>query len=362
MKTFKGFTLVELLVVIAIIGILIGLLLPAVQAAREAARRMQCTNNMKQYMISVHNYHDTNNCLPAARFALFNMTWSQGANSGFAGNASATVALLPFMEQGARYDYVCETARNAGKGSACWFPNEDPISTLLCPSDSNASQPCSHEGHARISIGTSLGDGGWHNNEEEAIELAEGRVASRGFFAPYRWRNLSFVTDGTSNTIAISEMVSDVQYSTRVKGGIYRTHSIFQGAVGNGGQGVPGPCLTEALNINDPNSINSGSDTWRAQIWSDGRATTTSISTVLPPNSPSCLYPYPCDGMAWGFFSAQSNHSGGVNVGLADGSVRFVSDTVDCGNLNAQCVRSGKSPYGVWGAMGSPQGGETVSL
>ena len=133
MKTSKGFTLVELLVVIAIIGILIGLLLPAVQAAREAARRMQCTNNMKQYMISVHNYHDTNNCLPAARFALFNMTWSQGANSGFTGNASATVALLPFMEQGARYDYVCETARNAGKGSACWFPNEDPISTLLCP-------------------------------------------------------------------------------------------------------------------------------------------------------------------------------------------------------------------------------------
>ena len=114
--------------------------------------------------------------------------------------------------------------------------------------------------------------------------------------------------------------------------------------------------------MNDPNSINNGSDTWRAQIWSDGRATTTSVSTVLPPNSPSCLYPYPCDGMAWGFFSAQSNHSGGVNVGLADGSVRFVSDTVDCGNLNARCVRSGKSPYGVWGAMGSPQGGETVSL
>ena len=187
-------------------------------------------------------------------------------------------------------------------------------------------------------------------------------MASRGFFAPYRWRNLSFVTDGTSNTIAISEMVSDVQYSTKVKGGIYRTNGIFQGAVGNGGQGVPGPCLTEALNVNDPNSINNGSDTWRAQIWSDGRATTTSVSTVLPPNSPSCLYPYPCDGMAWGFFSAQSNHSGGVNVGLADGSVRFVSDTVDCGNLNAQCVRSGKSPYGVWGAMGSPQGGETVSL
>ena len=66
--------------------------------------------------------------------------------------------------------------------------------------------------------------------------------------------------------------------------------------------------------------------------------------------------------MAWGFFSAQSNHSGGVNVGLADGSVRFVSDTVDCGNLNARYVRSGKSPYGVGGAMGSPQGGETVSL
>ena len=110
----RGFTLVELLVVIAIIGILIGLLLPAVQAAREAARRMQCTNNLKQYVLAIHNYVDANTVLPASRMNFYNFNTNQYDDKAYGGFVSATVALLPFMEQQPRYESFCQLARDAG--------------------------------------------------------------------------------------------------------------------------------------------------------------------------------------------------------------------------------------------------------
>ncbi|MDO4586011.1 MAG: DUF1559 domain-containing protein [Planctomycetia bacterium] len=354
-----GFTLVELLVVIAIIGILIGLLLPAVQAAREAARRMQCTNNMKQYMLSVHTYHDVNGTFPASRMNFYNYNTNQYDDSAYGGFVSATVALLPFMEQGARYDTLVDMAKNVPNNS--WPFGTDPvfvdrISTILCPSDGNAQTPSPHQGMARSSICTSLGDGLWNNARPDWGEGATAKVNSRGAFAPLTWRPLSIMADGTSNTVGISEMIGDQNYSTKVKGGVYKTSSLHDG------RAIPAPCLTEAIDPNDISQLVSGTDTWRALLWTDGRSVNGCFTTVLPPNSPSCIYSWPnIDNYAWGTFSAQSNHSGGVNVGFCDGSVHFVSDTIDCGSPNSYGVTSGKSPYGVWGALGSPDGKESTT-
>ena len=356
----NGFTLVELLVVIAIIGILIGLLLPAVQAAREAARRMQCTNNLKQYVLAIHNYVDANQVLPASRMNFYNFNTNQYDDKAYGGFVSATVALLPFMEQQPRYESFSQLARNAGNNS--WpFSNTpvftDKIPTILCPSDAQAQLPSPHQNMARTSICVSLGDGMWHNARPDWGESGLAKVDSRGLFAPLSWRPLAIATDGTSNTVAISEMVGDANGSTKLKGGVYKTSSLHDG------QAKPAPCLTEARSANDPNVLKSGTDTWRGLLWTDGRSVNACFTTVLPPNSPTCIYSWPnIENYAWGVFAAQSFHSGGVNVGMADGSVRFVSDTIDCGSANSYGVNSGPSPYGVWGAMGTPQGGESTSL
>ncbi|MCF0234625.1 MAG: DUF1559 domain-containing protein, partial [Thermoguttaceae bacterium] len=325
----RGFTLVELLVVIAIIGILIGLLLPAVQAAREAARRMQCTNNMKQYALSLHNYHDVNGVLPASRMNFYNYNTNQYDDAAYGGFVSATVALLPFMEQQARYDAFSQYAKNSAPNG--WpFQNAEPftsrIPTILCPSDGNASQPSPHQNMCRTSICVSLGDGMWHNARPDWGEAAAAKVDSRGFFAPMAWRPMSFVSDGLSNTIAISEMLGDANRSTKVKGGVYKTGSLHDG------RAKPAPCLTESRRADDPTELVSGTDTWRALLWTDGRSVNAGFTTVLPPNSPSCIYSWPnIENYAWGCFAAQSNHSGGVNAAMGDGSVRFISETIDCG-------------------------------
>lgn len=349
-----AFTLVELLVVIAIIGILIALLLPAVQAAREAARRMQCTNNMKQVLIALHNYHDINNNFPASKSFI---------NGGGEGNWSALLKLLPFMEQQARYDQI----QSANIGNI-WNQNDvlkEKITGFLCPSDGNGKTLS----YAPTNIVICYSDLMWDNNAANANSQA--RMA----IPPGAWKGMSGISDGTSRTLAISEcVVASEKNSMAIKGGIVQVTSVDNGSNG----GPMGKCgftaiaepgnrnqikaglKADLIASNDPTEPQQG---FRGGRFYDGRPSYNGFSTVTPPNHPACANKNANgDNSDVWLVPPASNHAGGVNAGYFDGSVTFISESVDCDGANKGQVTSGSSPYGVWGAIGTPSGGESKSL
>jgi prepilin-type N-terminal cleavage/methylation domain-containing protein/prepilin-type processing-associated H-X9-DG protein len=194
----KGFTLVELLVVIAIIGILIALLLPAVQAAREAARRSQCTNNMKQIGLALHNYHDTYKSFPTG--------FIYRGGSGVA-NYGWNVAIFPYMEQQAFYDVLDAGNVPLYVRYASTVPTdiemmEHPIATLRCPSDTgkDTCNSISFGGSSdpRVALSNYVASCGYGDRPTTTTEC-------RGMFYGNSWNGFSDCTDGTSNTIAVGE-------------------------------------------------------------------------------------------------------------------------------------------------------------
>ncbi len=351
-----GFTLVELLVVIAIIGVLVGLLLPAVQAAREAARRMQCSNNMKQLGLAIQNYHSSNTQFPAGAVDFHGYTRASRT-------VSAAMFLMPYMEMDALYEAFVEDAKIATPGSGPWqsvaLQEAGPQAAFLCPSAQNADGTAIN-GVSKCHYVFSTGDAMWHNARNDSQEASTyARIDSRAPFIPRlngernsirRFRDL---LDGTSNTIAMSEVAATPRDQAFVKGDVARFNGMYDGT-----SALPGPCLTAPLDPNNPRQYQTGADCWRGLILGDGRTVNNRFTTTLPPNSYSCAYGGTND--SWGTYSPSSDHQGGVQTLMFDGSVRFITDSIDSGNLNARQVTSGESPYGVWGAMGSPAGKETA--
>lgn len=359
-----AFTLVELLVVIAIIGILIALLLPAVQAAREAARRMQCSNNFKQIGLSLHNYHDAHKSLPTARYAY-------GTNNS-AGYWGDQYFLMPYTEQGAMYEVITDLLRTVANAPLSRICAQDEyrgyqVGYYICPSDGGGKDLVTgNNSYGDYSFGkTNLvscrGDyvsrTEWHGSYLNTTEWQQG--IKRGGFAPITWKTLASLSDGTSNTIAYSEAVSANAESgdLRVKGGIATN-------AGTSMLNKPSDCLLmrDSTNLKFLQEEKGKGDSSRGRRMLYGLYCNTGFVTVLPPNSPSCC-PTSNPGTAgWAIYSASSEHTGGVNVGLFDGSVTFVSETVDTNNLDNPQSLSGESPYGVWGAYGSISGGESKSF
>jgi prepilin-type N-terminal cleavage/methylation domain-containing protein/prepilin-type processing-associated H-X9-DG protein len=356
----RGFTLIELLVVIAIIAILIALLLPAVQQAREAARRSSCKNNLKQLGLALHNFHDVYKEFPTAiRQEVFrDPRWAglQQNDSGWGSGRdrwSYAVALLPQIEQKPLYDQFL--ANELGK-TRPWNNrafNRTRLPVLLCPSD-----PGSNFVHR-----SALGPISYHANRGDFWQSWTA-WESRGVFGRggRTVLNMAAITDGTSNTAAIAECKIGILSSKKVTEGIARDVGYFRGA-------PPSICLAEvgAGDLYTGNVMTNGWQIgWR---WADSRTPYTSYEHLLPPNGPSCGR----DGENDSFVTASSYHPGGVQVLMLDGSVRFVSETINAGNptLTVQDMPGyaaggnpqdylGPSPYGVWGALGTSRSGEVL--
>jgi type II secretory pathway pseudopilin PulG len=352
-------------VVIAIIGVLIALLLPAVQAAREAARRMQCSNHLKQFGIALHNYHDVHNALPALR------CWGGTKSST---NWSGIFSLFPFMEQQSAYETIIgEMITNAGPD-----PNGAPtigrtrVTTLCCPSDSESTKINDQSGYEcyKTSILMSVGDVINNNavdNPSDTAAYTANSLKMRGLFFSIFWKGLESITDGSSNTIAASEgactdTTDDTNPNRKVKGGTVYDSSIWTS--GTTATINPSICMGKRSS-SDPTVLTTTLyRSFRGARIFDGRASMIAFVTALPPNSPNCLYTN--DLGTFGFFSVSSFHSGGVNCVLADGSGRFISETINCGDLSNNYkpidYYQQTSPFGIWGALGSLNGGESVTI
>ena len=374
-----AFTLVELLVVIAIIGILIALLLPAVQAAREAARRMECTNKLKQLALAQHNHHDTYGYLP-------NMSVQRSMNvkeyKGWSGTDAAQTTIftraingwliptLPYIEQTAIYDATMEKL-NTNSPLYALSPSGaflQGVSALWCPSDPGNKDFMTETLWNRKAPTTNykcnLGDYFvWCNDG--------GRDCPRGI---YRRGDIATVTltnvlDGTSNTAMIGEMiVHNFVGKNPVRGGLVIISPGFTYA------SAPSVCMGVARDSNDPKLFDTEFAVASEQLYrtpghayQSGYEIATGFLTAMPPNSPHCVTSKSPDS-AHATLTVSSYHAGGANIAMADGSVRFVSDTINVGNNFSTAPAMnytnaiGESPWGIWGAMGSINGGESVAL
>ena len=399
-KIRHGFTLVELLVVIAIIGVMVGLLLPAVQAAREAARRMSCGNNFKQIGLAIHNYHAAYNQLPThgtgtnGTGAYPQANWAGDPVTGGGRNArslSFLVGILPFMEQQALWEQISNPLRQPGMTGSwnpmgpnpdltnAYIPWQTEIAGLRCPSDPGTGLPA----QGRTNYAACLGDSNFRH--ETTSPTASGatnsgnaqiqRGSHRGIFVPRNTMNFRDVLDGLANTIMAGEIATDLgDLDARTDHQQYNGSSVTApSTTANDQYGNPGGCR----NLVDPArpqfwpaATGTTGDQRRGMKWACMYTRYTGFVTILPPNSPACMV-HPTLIERGGMMSTSSRHQGGTHVLMGDGAVRFVTDSIEAGNSSAAPAwffnstttnRVGdRSPYGLWGALGTRGMKETVN-
>ena len=328
----RGFTLVELLVVIAIIGVMVGLLLPAVQAAREAARRMSCSNNLKQLGLAWHNYHDTYLKLS---YGATSVTWPGGTGNHNWHGYSPHSQVLPFIEQGPVFEqfgfnerhYVNDVYPPASIGPIT--VGRTRISAFICPSDKD--YPSATEtgwNNYGVSFGSNTGYRG---------DLAN----TNGMFRLTATRNFKDVLDGLSNTIMLAEFNKgdgtgnkfDIQ-SDFVNAQPFNFPTVF--VQGPPGQEIVGAVPTQIqLNAYGQQCLAAGPASHRSSAgfrWSAPGHYNTAINTLAPPNweFPACMSCGGCgQGDSQGVFPARSRHPGGAHHALGDGSVKFLTNSVN---------------------------------
>jgi prepilin-type processing-associated H-X9-DG protein len=325
---------------------------------------------LKQLGLALHNYHDTYLTFPpmAGGTTHAGATWDNSWNSN--GERHSTFFyLLPFMEQRPLHDKITAGLPEPGMpGVVFQGPHSlrgysayrTKIATYLCPSDGMADRGGWAPDTAAISYAVNLGDSTLGPDEWNSwnIPISHGAYRrSRGLFAMHDGSKMAEITDGTSNTLAFSE---NTVYNPNAHGKIHGHYVIISaGSL----RSSPITCLqakgADGMLVGTlPTSHHRDGEAWMS-----GFPMIMGFTTILPPNAPSCANA----GGEWeeGIFSADSYHPGGVNAAMADGSIRFVSETINTGNLATQVPQMPlwgvRSPYGVWGAMGTKAGGEAVS-
>lgn len=373
-RPLNAFTLVELLAVIAIIALLMGLLLPAVQAAREAGRRTTCAHHLKELGTALHGFMTLNGCLPYLRGGPLESNPGPGGVSNDvdatpppkwggvwggvgstvygsiyrgAGSWSGYVPLMPFLEETKIYD---QAVASPGGWPDRW--RETRPAVLRCPSDFSA--------HGGTNYLFNAGDSCAEVQNCDNTYPQSARL-NRGLFAINSRVSDAQIRDGLSNTIAMAEGTRPLAApGSTPEPFLDPDHPLnnFDASALITDYGLPAACLASFVGGRFTTRLWSPSRSQGA-LWWYGRVIHVGMTTVLPPNSPVCA-----EQRYGGVLSARSRHPGGVMGLMADGTVLFVSEFIDAGNSGAVSPLGpqARSPYGVWGALGSKASGEMPVL